>query len=74
MLALDKTQGLVYLSISILFEEYQAKYEQIEAQKGDKKMTNQELFLVFGGIVTCYAGYLFFKAYLQSKNNTKTAH
>lgn len=37
-------------------------------------MTNQELFLVFGGIVTCYAGYLFFKAYLQSKNNTKTAN
>ena len=73
MLALDKTQGLVYLSISILFEEYQVKYEQIEAEKGTK-MTNQELFLVFGGVVTCYAGYLFFKAYLQSKNNTKTAH
>lgn len=30
-------------------------------------MTNQELFLVFGAIVTCYAGYLFFKAYYTSK-------
>ena len=45
MLALDKTQGLVYLSISILFEEYQAKYEQIEAEMEAEVEAKYEDFL-----------------------------
>lgn len=31
-------------------------------------MTNQELFLIFGAVVTCYAGFLFFKAYFSQKH------
>ena len=49
------------------YHNYVICYLYAKSFKKGEKMTNQELFLVFGAIVTCYAGYLFFKAYYTSK-------